>query len=500
MPSIPSALTSPSAPAAAPNLETVYRPPATLKRFHFDDSLVRVVRGPVGSGKSTGCAWEGFRRAHEQKVGPSGKRRTKGLIVRNTYRELTDTTKATWLEWFPENIVGRFNQTDMVHEMRIDDVECDVLFRALDRPDDVKKILSLEITWAWVNELREIPLGIVNRIIERLGRFPPPAEGGATWTGLWADTNPPDEDHWLAQMEAEPPDDWGFFIQPAGLVEVEGKYLTNPEAENLNHLPAGYYERNLGAMKPAEIAVYRLNRFGFVLEGKPVIPEFDPSWHVRGDFLPLPKEDLFIGMDIGGGTLNPSGIFIQRHPRGPYLIHGEVVCSDLGVDTFGRLLAAELAQRFPEHHAKLGEEGGPIVYGDPAGTKRDELFETAAFDHLTKQYGFRCKPAPSQDPLLRINAIKAPCERRIDGKPGLMVHPRCRKLIKGLQGGWHYRRLQVSGREAYTEKPDKGEYSHPCEALGYGLMSMGELKTLQGKNAPGTKPQPIKYKRMANVA
>ena len=121
--------------------EIIYNASPTLSRFHLSDAFVRGIRGPVGSGKSTGRCWEIFRRAREQKPAPDGKRYTRFVVVRNTYRELTDTTLKTWLDWFPEDVWGDFNRSDMAHHIRRDDIDCEVLFRALDRPDDVKKVL-----------------------------------------------------------------------------------------------------------------------------------------------------------------------------------------------------------------------------------------------------------------------------------------------------------------------------------------------------------------------
>ena len=97
-----------------------------------------------------------FRRACEQAPQQDGIRRTRFAIVRSTYRELQDTTLKTWLDWFPEDLgQSRLNRSEMTHLLRFNDVECEVMFRALDRPDDVKKLLSLELTGAWINEARE---------------------------------------------------------------------------------------------------------------------------------------------------------------------------------------------------------------------------------------------------------------------------------------------------------------------------------------------------------
>jgi hypothetical protein len=41
-----------------------------------------------------------------------------------------------------------------------------VLFMALDREDDASKLLSLELSFAWINEAREVPKGIVDAFSE----------------------------------------------------------------------------------------------------------------------------------------------------------------------------------------------------------------------------------------------------------------------------------------------------------------------------------------------
>ncbi|BCV04223.1 MAG: hypothetical protein CM15mV81_280 [uncultured marine virus] len=54
-----------------------------------------------------------------------------------------------------------------------------------------------------------------------------------------------------------------------------------------------------------------------------------------------------------------------------------------------------------------------------------------------------------------------------------MIDRRCATLIKGFQGGYCYRRMQVSG-ERYDDKPEKNMYSHIHDALQY--MMLGCVK------------------------
>jgi len=71
----------------------------------------------------------------------------------------------------------------------------------------------------------------------------------------------------------------------------------------------------------------------------------------------------------------------------------------------------------------------------------------------------------------------------------VLIDYRCKELIKGFEGGYHYRRMQVSG-ERYEDKPAKDRFSHIHDALQYlmlgsgeGRQVMGQFKTIQAFNA-----------------
>ena len=79
----------------------------TISRFLRDNSFVRGLVGPVGSGKSYACAAEVFLRALAQEPSPRDNiRYTRCAVIRNTYPELRTTVLKTWGEIFPENVFG----------------------------------------------------------------------------------------------------------------------------------------------------------------------------------------------------------------------------------------------------------------------------------------------------------------------------------------------------------------------------------------------------------
>ena len=446
--------------------------------------------GPVGSGKSYACAAEVMLRAAKQPPSPRDNiRYSRFVVVRNSYPELRTTTLKTWTELFPEGQWGSLRWSPPItHHIKLpvrDDVpgvDCEVIFLALDQPKDVRKLLSLELTGAWVNEARELPLAVVQGLTHRVGRYPTKANGGAPWRGIWADTNPMDDDHWWHRLaEKEPVKGkfkWTFFAQPAGMIETSadtpeasfaaGRHWTvNPKAENINNLPPGYYEQQLGGKDLDWIQCYVGGRYVYVKEGRPVWPEFDDvTMSVEGLELDTTLP-IHIGLDFG---LTPAAVFGQRSPQGQWRILYELVTDDMGLERFGQMLLYELNTRF------RGCE--PQIWGDPAGGARDQIFEVTSFDHL-RSLGLNAQPTASNDFQVRREAGAAPMQRLISGKPGLLVDATCRRLRKSLAGGYHFKRVGISGgMDRFRDAPNKDQNSHVGDAFGYLMLGGGEHRRL----------------------
>jgi hypothetical protein len=473
-----------------------YKPDGeVLKAFMKDDTFVRGIRGPVGSGKSVVCCVEVFRRALAQQKGPDGIRKSRWAIIRNTNPQLRTTTIKTWLDWFPENDWGKFIwSVPYTHHIKKGDIDLEVLFLALDRPEDVKKLLSLELTGIWINEAREIPKSIVDACTMRVGRYPSMRDGGPSWTGVIADTNAPEEDHWWPIMAGEvpipdhipkeqakmlvKPDNWRFFTQPAGMLEVkdqEGQvdnYKPNPVAENRNNMMESYYSNLLQGKTKSWIDVYVMNRLGTIQDGKPVYSMFAPEVHIAQEEIPIAAGlPIYVGLDFG---LTPAAAIGQK-VRGRWLIQSEIVAIDMGIVRFAEVLRNELSSRF----AAASEV---IIYGDPAGDFRAQTDESTPF-HILRGAGLRAFPAPSNSPDLRIEAVSSQLTKMVEGKSGFLIDRRCSTLIKGFEGGYSYKRMEVSG-ERYSDRPDKNMFSHIHDALQYLLLGAGEGRALMNSQKP----------------
>ena len=473
-----------------------YKPDGeVLKSFMKDSTFFRGIRGPVGSGKSVGCCVEVFRRALEQDKGADGLRKSRWAIIRNTNPQLRTTTIKTWLDWFPESDWGRFHwSVPYTHHIKKGEIDLEVIFLALDRPEDVKKLLSLELTGIWINEAREIPKSIIDACTMRVGRYPSMRDGGPSWSGVIADTNAPEEDHWWPIMAGEvpipdhipreqakmlvKPDNWNFFTQPSGMLETkdeEGEiqdYKENPKAENQKNILSNYYSNLIRGKTKSWIDVYVMNRLGHIQDGKPVYPMFASEVHIAKEEIPVAANvPVYVGIDFG---LTPAAVLAQK-VRGRWFVQSEIVAIDMGIVRFAEVLRQELATRF-------SAASEVIIYGDPAGDFRAQTDESTPF-HILRGAGLRAYPAPSNSVDLRLESVSSQLTKMVEGKPALLIDRRCPQLIKGFEGGYAYKRMEVSG-ERYADKPDKNMFSHVHDAAQYLFLGAGEGRALMNTQKP----------------
>tara|TARA_A100001011_G_C14305649_1_gene842978 strand:- start:145 stop:1683 length:1539 start_codon:yes stop_codon:yes gene_type:complete len=466
-------------------------------KFLNDNSFVRGLLGPVGSGKSYACCAELFKRAVQQRPSPKdGIRYTRFAIVRNSYPMLKTTTLKTWLELFPESVWGNVHHSPPItHHLKLPPrgkahgIDCEVIFLALDQPKDTRKLLSLELTAGWINEVKELPRQVVDGLSHRVGRYPSGQHGKASWHGVLMDTNAPDSDHWYYNLaEKNPPKgefSWKFFRQPGGVIEVPKKevpedfpeakgYLLsagkwwkqNPIAENVSNLPKGYYYQILGGKNLDWIRCYAEGKYTYVQEGKPIFPEYNDETMVA-DLVVDKDTPIHIGLDFG---LTPAGVFGQRMRSGQWHILHEVVTFDMGLERFALILKAEIQSLFPDNDI--------IIWGDPAGSQRDQIYEVTAFDHL-KTHGLLARPCATNDFKTRREAVAMPMNRLINNKPGFLVNRKCNRLRKALSGGYHFKRIAVgNGQDRYKDTPSKDMHSHISDSLQYCLMGGGEMRRM----------------------
>lgn len=466
-----------------PRVEYSYKPQGpVVDAYVACQSQRSFICGPLGSGKTNGSCWKAFRVMCGQAPDRQRVRRTRLVAIRNTYSDLLTTTAKDWLEMFePLGHWSAGGREPPCHYLDFDlpdgtRVLAELIFLALDRPEDVKKLRGLQLTAAMLSEVKELPFAILEMLDLRVGRFPSAADGGATWHGIFGDTNAPDTDHWYyALAEEKRPQGWMFFRQPGGLERLSktSPWLPNPRAENLRNLPGGvmYYVNGAQGKSEDWIAVNLGNEYGFVKEGKPVYPDYRDAVMCR-EFSLVRELGIWVGLDFG---LTPAAIIGQRSISGQWRCRHELVTEDTGIQRFG----IELKRFLTQHYSGWTING---ISGDPAGGQRQagDVDERTAFQ-LLGAVGIDATPAPGDnDILLRIEAFSAPMRQLIDGEPGILIHPDAKVLRKACQGGYAYKRIKVVGTDRFRDLPDKDKYSHPADAGQYMVLGAGDNVTVIG--------------------
>lgn len=467
----------------AGNEKKVYVPTPTGRIAHLDDSFVRVIMGPYGSGKSTWAICEMVRRSCAMPIWFAGRRRSRWAVVRNTSGELQSTTLQTWLAWFGDlGDIHKRQKPILTYEHTFNDghgmVELEILFIALDRPEDVRKIKSLELTGCYINELSEVPQAAIAHMKGRVNRYPSRAFCTEPyWAGIIADTNPPEDDHWIyKEFEEKQFDSHRLFKQPPGLIKnPDGDWVRNPHADNAGHLPDDYYEKLAEGQTAEFVKVFCLGQYGSVGFGKRVYLEFNPDLHAVEGLKPVQGEPLYLGWDFG---LTPACVVMQLSPRGQLLILKEYVGDGMGIRSFAEsIVIPALARDFP--YNKVG-----LSVGDPAGNARNEIMEEMSCIGELCSLGIETIAARTNDIDPRIGSVRYFLNKMVDGKPGLLLDRRnCPVLFKGFVKDYVYMRVAVSGEERYKDKPHKNHASHPMDALGYGCLELASDRITKDKMA-----------------
>jgi hypothetical protein len=408
-----------------------------------------------------------------QAPGPDGVRRSRWAVIRNTFSDLKSTTLKSFSQWLPPQLGKLTTGTSpIVHRVTTDDLDMELLFMPLDKEEDVRKLLSLELTGALVDEAREIPKSVIDALTGRVGRFPSKLQGGCSFSGITLISNPSDTESWLFKTCIDLPEGWAFFKQPSG---------RSLDAENLENLPADYYKRIAAGKDPEFVKVYVDGEWGFLIEGKPVYPSWRDGVHVPAQKIePLPGIGLTIGADWG---LTPAAVIGQQYPDGRIAVLDEFVCEDSGIVRFAQNLTRYIQQNYPDHTVTT-------AVGDPAGQARGPD-ERDIFQIMRQHSPWHWRPAPSNDVTIRIEAVSAALNRMVDGKPGFQLNPSCGVLRKGFSGGYHFQKIAAGNGATFHETPRKNQYSHPHDALQYMVLAMAGADAVLNRdpNRRNNRPQ-----------
>lgn len=457
----------------------------TLRSFMRSNAFGRMAAGPVGSGKTTACMIELLRRSIEQSPGEDGYSHTRFAITRQTLKQLKDTVLKDCKEWLAG--VSEYRVSENTLYVDFNRVKSEWVFIPLEDAEDQARLLSMQLTGAWLSEAIEMDANVLAPISGRIGRYPSGANGAPSWYGVVADTNMPSEGSVWYKFMTDPPPEWDIYVQPSGLA---------PNAENLPHLlqteasrklPLNdplrsklgrrYYERlvEMYSIDSDWVKRYVKAEYGNDPSGSAVFKSsFTYAFHCVEETVPIPGYPIIVGQDFGR---DPWSVIAQVDHLGRLVFHEEVPGTMSGMmpleeknsDTIGleqhiiRNLRPRLLQ--PQY---LGLK--IAVVGDPAGVAKNSHSEENSIDVL-KRLGLPAFPAPTNllDPRLR--AVESYLLRQVTGGPALLINKhKCPTLVKAFNGGYRFGRVKAGDRKP---KPDKNPSSHVMDAAQYVALVAG---------------------------
>jgi hypothetical protein len=502
-------------------MDLSYNAVNTFAQLHADAHKYLFCRGPVGSGKSSGCIWHLVLNGFEQKVQFDGIRRSKYGIIRASYPALKSTVIKSWKMWF-KSLINIVYDTPIRGEMWLPhpdgetQVHIELVFIALDREDDVNKLQSLELTGCHINEAAEIPRGVHQMVKSRINRYP---EGsvGAIKPFIIADYNSVDTEHWLYKIaEEEQPLKHAFYHQPSALLMVDPTderidpdnpiydnarnwYIINPDADNLGHWEYGdnhkpptqtsiwsdqrqrwwvphldkdYYPDQVLGAEPDWVNVMLLNNYGQLRTGRPVYSEYRDDIHFTDrPIKPIKGVKIIIGMDLG---LTPAAAFMQLTPTGKLIVFDELVTEDCSIQQF---CEDYLKPKIQNEYSKFNYE----LIVDPAATQRSQNDKRAAAE-VIRAAGLPYRTAHTNNATARREAVVY-FLRKIEG---FVLGPKCKFLRKGFISEYKYekKRLALSAASSdpqFKEKPEKNIYSHIHDGCQYGATELSGGRTARRK-------------------
>jgi len=441
-------------------------------------TLMKIIIGAYGSGKSSAGLRKIVQASVMMPVCDDGIRKGRFIVVRNTSGELETTTMRTFRHWM-FGLPYPYQRKKPVHTFIYDFYTNDkvrnvieFMFLALDRPQDIDKLQSLEISGAFVDELQHIPLEIVNTILERMPRYPAKLEYMQLFYDTFKDalkvltqkekdvlyeewqpfgkiflavSNPPKLDHYIrVKIEEDLEYPIKVYHQPPALLKVKDKWEINPNADNLKFVGRDYYM----AMIPRGeeyVKVYACGQYGVALDGKFVYQNYDDDRH-SVETLPLVfNETVYLYVDYGSF---PAAIICQVY-KDQYRAVKEFCGSNMTVKELFSVSVKPFLNKYCQ-----GMSIAPIK-GDPADT-----------DHGSEQLkdlGFEVESACTNKLEPRISAVRNALNEFYNKQPRVLISRQgCPKLREGFLGEYYYRRLQVVGQETHQEVPYK---SHPYSDL-----------------------------------
>ncbi len=514
-------------------------PPRELKRIGrimdraiASRAFIVGMMGPVGSGKTIGLSTKFQHLAARQKGRLNAKgqliRKSRFMTIRDTYPNLDRNTIPSWHKVIPRHVGHYVASAPRVHKFSmvlrreghildksakpIDIAVVEKEFRAIGNQTVEDALRGAEMTAALVNEADRTHPDILTFLAGRVGRYNDSDPGLVVDPAIFLDLNGADDENWTYKVLVEKQlsdevlaavRDFSegrelieYFEQPPAILEgaeYPNGWMVNPAAENIENLPAGYYERQyaFAKMRGNQQYIDRMLRSKFTppSSGRTVFPEYFDELH-SGEFEVVPRIPLLIFADQG----LLGAVLICQSVAGQLRVLEEIACVfetdddeiqvvQMGGETLGRQVAELLAVKY------AGFEIGDGIC-DPAGAAGEQAVNFRSWrQDFQKGLGHRVRKArvPRNALEPRLAAVRQRLNRAVGQERALKVHRRCTMLRRAFRTKYYYQRIGkgATGDGFYADQPKKVQgYGDLMDALQYGCFELEKGLGLHA-TAPG---------------
>jgi len=392
------------------------------QRFHESRARFKGFSGPIGSGKSQALCQEALKLAY---LNPG---RT-GLLGAPTFPMLRDATQAALIEILERNrIPHEWNRGESY--LRLSETRSRILFRAV---EEFERLRGTNLAWFGLDELTYAPREAWLRLEGRL-RDPKAARlcGFAVWTPKGFD--------WVHERFVGSPVEGYETVQAR---PFENQFLLDRVPDYYQRLKHSYDGRFYEQEVLGEYLELTAGRVYFAFSRAGNVAEVEVA----------EGRPLLWALDF---NVDPMSSVVAQMDGEELRVLDEIVLSR--ASTYDA--CTEFANRFAEH------AGGLVIYADASGARR-QTSGTTDVDILKKfvserAYGEVRFRIPKANPAVRdrVTLMNSKLESAA-GERKLVVHPRCKELIKDFEQVMYKENSQVIDKDRDPKR------THLSDALGY---------------------------------
>lgn len=392
------------------------------QRFHESRARFKGFSGPIGSGKSQALCQEALKLAY---LNPG---RT-GLLGAPTFPMLRDATQAALIEILERNrIPHEWNRGESY--LRLRETRSRILFRAV---EEFERLRGTNLAWFGLDELTYAPREAWLRLEGRL-RDPKAARlcGFAVWTPKGFD--------WVHERFVGSPVEGYESVQAR---PFENQFLLDRVPDYYRRLKHSYDGRFYEQEVLGEYLELTAGRVYFAFKRAGNVAEVEIA----------AGSPLLWALDF---NVDPMSSVVAQMEGGEVRVLDEIVLNR--ASTYDA--CTEFGNRFAEH------AGGLVIYADASGARR-QTSGTTDVEILKKfvserAYGEVRFKIPKANPAVRdrVTLMNSKLESAA-GERKLVVHPRCKELIKDFEQVMYKENSQVIDKDRDPKR------THLSDALGY---------------------------------